>query len=200
MATLGLTKSSLQREKARLMAFEKALPALDLKRQKLLAAKSVADRALEESRSELTGLRREVPAQLPMLANRGIDLTDLVVVHEVFVGRQNVVGVLIPSWDGARIESRVYSFLVRPHWVDRVADLLARCAELSLRTEVEKRRVDLLEEARRRITQRVNLFEKVLIPRTRSNIRRIQVHLGDAERAAVVRAKVAQRKRRRASA
>jgi V/A-type H+-transporting ATPase subunit D len=47
----------------------------------------------------------------------------------------------------------------------------------------------------RRITQRVNLFEKVLIPQTRENIRRINVYLGDAERAAVVGAKIAKRKR-----
>jgi len=183
-----------------LAAFEKALPALDLKRQKLLAAKAAAERALDRTENELHEFENEVPKELAMLANRSIDLTGLVVVRSVSVGRQNVAGLSIPSWISAELERKSYSFLVRPHWVDRVAELLEQCAETKLRLRVEKRRLELLEEARRRVTQRVNLFEKVLIPRSKAHIRRIQVHLGDAERAAVVRAKVAQRKRRKVSA
>jgi V/A-type H+-transporting ATPase subunit D len=61
--------------------------------------------------------------------------------------------------------------------------------------QVELRRLALLDEAVRTITQRVNLFDKVLIPQTRDNIRRIQIYLADGERAAVVRAKIAKGKR-----
>ena len=70
---------------------------------------------------------------------------------------------------------------------------------LSLRVEaqVAARRLEILEEAVRKITQRVNLFDKVLIPKTRDNIRRIQIVLSDAEKAAVVNAKIAKRKRQR---
>jgi V/A-type H+-transporting ATPase subunit D len=53
----------------------------------------------------------------------------------------------------------------------------------------------LLDDAVHKVTQRVNLFEKVLIPRTREHIRRIRIYLADAERAAVVRSKIAKRKR-----
>jgi len=42
----------------------------------------------------------------------------------------------------------------------------------------------------------VNLFEKVLIPQARENISRIQIHLADAERAAVVRSKIMKANRR----
>ena len=51
----------------------------------------------------------------------------------------------------------------------------------------------LEELAVRRITQRVNLFEKILIPTAKHNIQRIQIFLGDAERSAVVRSKLAKR-------
>ena len=60
---------------------------------------------------------------------------------------------------------------------------------------MQQRRGALLDAALRKVTQRVNLFEKVLIPRARDNIRRIRIYLGDAERAAVVRSKIAKRKR-----
>jgi V/A-type H+-transporting ATPase subunit D len=46
-----------------------------------------------------------------------------------------------------------------------------------------------------KITQRVNLFDKMLIPRTRENIRKIGIFLADSERAAVVRAKIAKSRR-----
>ena len=50
------------------------------------------------------------------------------------------------------------------------------------------------------MTQRFNLFDKVLIPRARDNIRRIAIYLADAERAAVVNSKIAKRKRERQEA
>jgi V/A-type H+-transporting ATPase subunit D len=56
---------------------------------------------------------------------------------------------------------------------------------------VAAERVRRLEQAVRRTTQRVNLFDKILIPTTKKNIKRIQIFLGDTERAAVVRSKIA---------
>ncbi|MEO1116199.1 MAG: V-type ATP synthase subunit D, partial [Pseudomonadota bacterium] len=44
------------------------------------------------------------------------------------------------------------------------------------------------------ISRRVNLFEKVLIPRAEKNIKKIRMALADAERDAVVRAKISKRK------
>jgi V/A-type H+-transporting ATPase subunit D len=79
--------------------------------------------------------------------------------------------------------------------VDALADRLERTIRLRLRAQVEERRLVLLDHAVRRITQRVNLFDKVLIPRTRENLRRIRIYLADAERSGVVRAKIAKRKR-----
>ena len=55
--------------------------------------------------------------------------------------------------------------------------------------------MDLLEVGVRKITQRVNLFEKVLIPRTRESIRRIRIYLSDTEREGVVQAKISKKKR-----
>jgi V/A-type H+-transporting ATPase subunit D len=66
-----------------------------------------------------------------------------------------------------------------------------------VRHQVERRRLALLDEAVRTITQRFNLFDQVLIPRTRANIKRIQIFLADGERAAVVRAKIAKAKQAR---
>jgi V/A-type H+-transporting ATPase subunit D len=54
-----------------------------------------------------------------------------------------------------------------------------------------------MQGAVRRVTQRVNLFEKVLIPRARHDIARIRIFLSDLERSAVVTSKIAKAKRAR---
>ena len=73
-------------------------------------------------------------------------------------------------------------------------EVLRDALALTVRLQVEWERLHRLERAVRRVTQRVNLFDKVLIPRTREHIRRIRIHLADGERSAVVRAKLAKRK------
>lgn len=105
------------------------------------------------------------------------------------------MGAHLPVLTDVQVEIRSYSFLAKPHWVDRVAKRLKEMLILRLRVQVEERRVELLDAAVRIITQRVNLFDKVLIPRTQENIRRIKIHLSDAERVGVINAKLAKNKR-----
>jgi V/A-type H+-transporting ATPase subunit D len=66
--------------------------------------------------------------------------------------------------------------------------------KLKLEEQVLHIRVHRLEKASQTITQRVNLFSKVLIPEASDNIKRIGLFLSDQERAGVVRSKLAKRK------
>ena len=81
--------------------------------------------------------------------------------------------------------------LGKPPWVDLLVVKLQRIVEAQTQVTIAEERVKRLESAVRRITQRVNLFEKMLIPEAQENIRKIKIFLGDAERAAVVRSKMA---------
>ena len=85
--------------------------------------------------------------------------------------------------------------LAKPHWVDNVVTELTDHLRDEVALNIQNERVDLLNEAVVTITQRVNLFDKVLISKTLSNIKRIKIYLSDAQMAAVVRAKIAKRKR-----
>jgi V/A-type H+-transporting ATPase subunit D len=94
------------------------------------------------------------------------------------------------------VEIAPYGYMVRPHWVDLVAERLKEVLRLQVEAQVTRQQVALLGAATTKVTQRVNLFDKVLIPRARTNIRRIDIALGDLERAAVVNSKIAKRSRR----
>jgi V/A-type H+-transporting ATPase subunit D len=197
MARLALNKASLSRLTQQLKTFERFLPSLDLKRRQLLLERAKASAALGRTLDALAPTDALVTERLPMVSNADVDLANLVRVRRVQLGEENVVGTRLPTLESVELEVREYGFLGRPHWVDRVARLLRDSLELQVRVQVERRRLELLEVSVRRITQRVNLFEKVLIPRTREHIRRIRIYLSDSERAAVVRAKIAKKKQQR---
>ena len=57
--------------------------------------------------------------------------------------------------------------LTKPFWVDALVVVLQQAMEQTIRIQVARRRVERLEQAERIVTQRYNLFDKVLIPRAR---------------------------------
>jgi len=194
MARLQLSKSSLAREAKSLRSYERFLPSLDLKRQQLMAERARAARILAETRAGIEGFRKQVGQNLPMLANLDVDLTDLAKLSKVELGTENLVGTDLPTLDKIEVEVRPYALLAKPHWVDNVVAMLHDMLELCIREQVEERRLTLLNAAVKTITQRVNLFDKVLIPRTRANIKQIKIYLSDEEMSAVVRSKISKRK------
>lgn len=125
-----------------------------------------------------------------MLANHSA-LFGLVRVTGVDRTEENVLGTPLPKLLQVHVAVRDYPLFGTPHWLDRLVEYLRTVLELHLHAQVQRERLVRLEQAVRKITQRVSLFEKVLIPRTRANIKRITIYLADAERAAVVRAKLA---------
>lgn len=191
MAKIALNKSALQKAREDLKLYKRLLPSLDLKRMQLTAELKRAQEQLAKDEAEMEGLKPRAAEQLPMLANEEIDVSGLVQVDSVQVGEENVVGVKLPVLEEIQCTVREYSMLAKPHWVDVLVDLLKQMAELQARVKVAAERVRRLEQAVRRTTQRVNLFDKILIPTTKKNIKRIQIFLGDTERAAVVRSKIA---------
>lgn len=194
MARLQLNKSSLAEQSARLRTYQRFLPALDLKRQQLMAERAKARQAMRHTQAEIDQLRRHVGRELPMLGNHDVGLTDLVRVEQAVIDYENKVGTRLPRLSKIEVKVNDYSLLAKPHWVDSVVVRVHDMLELKIRLQVEQRRLALLDEAVDTITQRVNLFEKVLIPKTQDNIKRIRIYLSDNEMAAVVRSKIAKRK------
>jgi V/A-type H+-transporting ATPase subunit D len=194
---LALNKSALQRERRKVALYRRYLPPLELKRQELLRRLSQAQAELAQLSRESEELLSYVRAELPMLANDRIDLSDLVQLTEIKLKTENALGVALPRLDQAVVKVRSYSPLARPHWVDEAVRCLKAMLELKVAYRVAEQRAALLAQAVKRVTQRVNLLEKVLIPNASANIHRLQVYLEDLERAETLRAKLAKSKLKR---
>ena len=200
MARLKLSKASLQQERTKLKLYEKLLPSLELKRRQLVIELDKARREYASARAEVERVEARVGPELPMLANTEIDLKGLVKMTAFDLGQENVVGVRLPVLRKVECQVAEYSPLAKPAWVDALVERLRDAAEARTRIQVAAQRVRILQRAERRITQRVNLFEKILIPQARENIERIQIWLGDMARAAVVQAKLAKARQSQDSA
>ena len=194
MARPALNKASLNRERDKLRTYQRFLPSLDLKRKQLLADQARARAELAAAQAETARHLREAGARLPMAAYEGIALDNLVQVTAVHLDEENRMGARLPVLRGVECRVEDYGLMSRPAWVDSVVATLQELAAARIAVRVAEERVARLGLAVRKITQRVNLFDKVLIPNTQKAIRVIEVHLSDADRAAVVRAKIAKQK------
>lgn len=200
MAKLNLSKSGLQKQREDLKLYQRVLPSLDLKRMQLMGELKRAQEQLSEAEARVERLNRQVAEKLPMLANRDIEVAGLVQVGDIRIVEENLVGVKLPVLEEVMCKVNEYSMLAKPHWVDTLVEQLKEMAEQKTRVRVATDRVRLLEQAVRKVTQRVNLFDKILIPAAKANIKKIQIYLADAERATVVNSKITKNIRQKQAA
>lgn len=190
MAQVPTNKQALTRLRRQLAVYQRMLPSLDLKRRQLTAEVGRTRQKLAAQEAELDACVEQAANRLPMLANPNLDLTSILGISGAETTEQNIVGVRVPVLERLETAVEPYSLLGKPHWVDTLVAELETIAQRVADRNMTGRRLQILEHALRRITQRVNLFEKVLIPETESTIRKIRIVLADAERAAVVRSKI----------
>jgi V/A-type H+-transporting ATPase subunit D len=193
MAKLKKTKNELKTQREALRRYERFLPTLELKRQQLQREIRRAEAELRRSEAR----RDELLAGLEPWAGLLTTLPDL----ETYVRLEglelewvNVAGVNVPVLAGGDFDLRPVDYFATPAWLDDAVAVLMELVRLLAGIHVAERQRELLAEELRLTSQRVNLFEKVMIPRTLDNIRIIRIALGDAQTAAVARAKLAKSK------
>ncbi|MGY6276951.1 V-type ATP synthase subunit D [Methylomonas sp. MgM2] len=194
MAKLKLSKQALHHQQEQLKLYKRLLPSLDLKRRQLTMETQKAQEEYAAALSALDALQTRIGEELPMLADESLRLKDLIVVKAYQRGEQNVVGVRLPVLESMDCQVADYSLLGTPPWLDLLVQRLKDAKISQLQAEIAAERLDILRVQMRRITQRVNLFEKILIPTTHQNIQRLRIYLGETERSAVVTSKLAKSK------
>ena len=193
MPKLKLTKNELRQQKDSLKMFQHYLPSLLLKKQQLQLEILKIHNLLDEIDAEEQELKALLSQWVAVFAEE-VGFEELLRVEEVFTKPGNVAGVDIPVFDKVTFTEKEYSFSEFPIWVDYGIDTVKQMFTLKARRMILKRQIDLLREELRVTTQRVNLFEKVKIPETKGNIKKISIWLGDMQTAAVVTGKIAKTK------
>lgn len=194
MAKLKLTKNELKAQKDALKMFQRYLPTLTLKKQQLQSEIRTIDEKCKAVRAEKKALEEDFEKWISVFGEREVFKPEMVTVRNIKRGWSNIAGVKIPVYEGADFGRGDYDLYSTPLWIDMAADRMERELELDLEAEVLEEQVRLLTQELRTTSQRVNLFEKVKIPETKANIKKIGIFLGDEQVAAVVRSKISKRK------
>lgn len=195
MAEIKLTKNELRNQQVNLAQLEKYLPTLQLKKAMLQAEVNEVRHEIERLEKDFDIKRQAVDLFSGLLATKTtINPLKAAIIKQVHKRYENVAGVEVPYYEGVDFEEFSYSLFETPPWVDAAVVELRHLTQLREHIKVVHEQWEALEKEWREVSIRVNLFEKILIPRAADNIRKIKVFLGDQQLAAVSRAKVAKTK------
>jgi len=191
MAKIKLTKNELKKQKDSLKMYRRYLPTLMLKKQQLQGEIRIAELRIKELRSEKELLDESFKTWVAVFGEKGIFTPALMKITSLKTSQGNIAGVAIPIFEGAEFAIAPYDLARTPLWLDTAVEKMKQVILLDLEAQIVEEQRKRLDHELRVTTQRVNLFEKIKIPETRGNIKKIQVYLGDQQTSAVVRGKIA---------
>ena len=194
MAKIKLTKNELKVQKDALKMYRRYLPTLTLKKQQLQSEIRTIEAKAKAVRKEKQALEEGFGSWIAVFAEKDSFPKGIITVSNIRKGKGNIAGVDIPVFEGADFGRGDYDLYNTPLWVDIAANHMQKAMELDLEAEVLDEQVRLLAEELLTTSQRVNLFEKVKIPETEENIKKISIYMADQQVNAVVRSKISKRK------
>lgn len=156
----------------------KALPTIKNKEAALrLEVKKAKDKTLEldktlnkklESRAVNTGMWNEF-------------IPELIAIADIKISTKKIAGVKIPILEQMIFKEKEFSFFDKPKWFPKGISMIKELAKIVTEKEFYIRKMVLLDYARRKTTQKVNLYEKVQIPGYQDAILKIKRFLEDEE-------------------
>ena len=194
MAKIKLTKNELKVQKDALKMYRRYLPTLTLKKQQLQSEIRTIEAKAKAVRKEREDLEFRFREWIAVFSEMDAFPKGIITVSNIRKGKGNIAGVDIPTFEGSDFSRGDYDFYETPLWVDIAANHMEKAMSLDLEAEVLDEQVKLLEIELLATSQRVNLFEKVKIPETEENIKKISIYMADQQVSAVVRSKISKRK------
>ena len=126
-------------------------------------------------------LQRQIEGYEKMYALWGEFDTSLVSLGDVKIGKKKIAGVQVPVLESISLNVKPFGLFSAPKWYFDGINLLHGLAKTAVEREFAAAKCDLLEHARRKTTQKVNLFEKVQIPGFQEAVRKIKRFMEDEE-------------------
>jgi V/A-type H+-transporting ATPase subunit D len=197
----SLNKTELTRLRREEKTYKQFLPVLQLKQEQLQIEQLKLKRELAGREGRFLEAKKLAARTAALLCEPlSVDVLSLVKVREIKLGEKSVAGVRVPTLEVVIFNERDFSRFATPPWVSRALPSLRQLVREYTELSVLKKQYELVSNELRKATQKVNLFEKVLIPETQEGIKRIKIALGDQQVAAVGRGKIAKGKQMRAAA
>ena len=171
-------KTSLGELNKQLKIRKNALPTIKSKESALRSEVKRAKDSAQDYREQLDRLIAEYDYMVQLWGEFDCDL---IRIKDVELSTQKIAGVRIPVLKSVVYEEKEYDLFSAPVWYAEGIRVLKQMSELGIEFEVYNRKMTLLDYARRKTTQKVNLYEKVQIPGYEDGIRKIKRFMEDEE-------------------
>jgi V/A-type H+-transporting ATPase subunit D len=171
-------KTSLQQLEKQLKVRVRALPTIKNK-------ESALRMEVKKAKQEVARLRQLLEEKMGQYENMVALWSEfkpsLLRVADVNLSIRKIAGVKIPMLDGVDYVIEPFSMFNNPIWFSEGIELLKQLAHIGIEQEFFIQKMMLLEHARKKTTQKVNLFEKVQIPGYDDAIRKVKRFMEDEE-------------------
>jgi len=171
-------KTAMQKLKKDLGVRERALPTLQNKESALRMEVRKSKDRVEELRKAFEDRLNEIEEMAGLWCEFD---PELLAIEDVNFTIKKIAGVKIPILEDLVFKRKGVSIFNAPAWLPEGIELVKELAEIVFETEFSERKMDLLNFARKKTTQKVNLYEKVQIPGFKDALLKIKRFLEDAE-------------------
>ncbi len=171
-------KTSQQQLDKQLKVRERALPTLQNKESALRIEVKKAKKRAEELEHELETKMADLDKMSRLWGEFDVQVISI---KDVILESKKIAGVQTPVLKDVVFKKEPFALFSRPVWFFDGVKIVEDLARISVEREVFFRKMDLLDVARKKTTQKVNLYEKVQIPGYKDAIRKIKRFLEDEE-------------------
>ena len=178
MIKFQYNKTSLQQIEKNLKMRQRTLPII---KNKETALRLEVKRCKEEAEALERKLQEQIAGYESMYALWGEFDTSLVALKDVELSTQKIAGVRVPILSNIRLEVKPFGIFSAPKWYFDGINLLHGLVKTAVEREFVVAKLQLLDHARKKTTQKVNLFEKVQIPGYQEAVRKIKRFMEDEE-------------------
>jgi V/A-type H+-transporting ATPase subunit D len=171
-------KTSLNDLNKQLKVRQRALPTL---KNKESALRAEVKRAKDKAKELEDLLLKKMSNFEYMVSLWGEFEQDLITIEDVSLNIVKIAGVRIPILQEVIFKVKDYSLFARPSWYPTGVIILKELASVGIESVFFSEKMRLLDHARKKTTQKVNLYEKVQIPGYETAIRKIKRFMEDEE-------------------
>ncbi len=190
-------KTSLQNLEKQLKVRERALPTI---KNKESALRLEVKNAKTESKRLNALLEEKLNAYKEMAALWCEFDASLISITDVKMVIKKIAGVKTPILKEVVFDIKEFSLFNSPSWFLDGIQILKDLANIGIEQEIFNYKVAALDHARKKTTQKVNLFEKVQIPGFGDAIRKIKRFMEDEENLSKAAQKIVKSKQEREKA
>lgn len=178
MIRFQYNKTSLQQIEKQLKMRQRTLPII---KSKETALRLEVKRCKEDAVALEEKLKSQIGGYESMYALWGEFDANLVALKDVELEVKKIAGVRVPVLKNIQLEVKPFGLFSSPKWYFDGIRLLQGLAKTAVEREFVMAKLGLLDHARKKTTQKVNLFEKVQIPGYQEAVRKIKRFMEDEE-------------------